>query len=87
MSLFDFKRLLVGSREDSVGGGAGGLLMGENFPWAVEKCMEWPPSLLPVESQWAEKMEKSAVKCIGTWISPVQVIITHSKVQLLIAVL
>ena len=56
MSLFDFKRLLVGSREDS-----GGFLMGENFPWAVEKCMEWPPSLLPVESQWAEKIEKSAV--------------------------
>ena len=60
MSLFDFKRLLVGSREDSVGG-AGGLLMGENFPWAVEKCMEWPPSLLPVESHCAEKIEKSAV--------------------------
>ena len=59
MSLFDFKRLLAGSREASAG--AGGLLMGENFPWAVEKCMEWPPSLLPVESQWAEKMEKSAV--------------------------
>ena len=63
MSLFDFKRLLVGSREDSVGGGAGGLLMGENFPWAVEKCMEWPPPLLPVESQCAENRKKCNNKC------------------------
>ena len=45
MSLFDFKRLLAGSRAASAG--AEGLLMGENFPWAVEKCMEWPPPLLP----------------------------------------